>query len=88
MYLDAFTGAVTARDWHLFERLVRAAYQSGATREELLRAVETARTMGEVSGPLVAHAYATVHNWQWMMERRPTRADVHSSEFRLEPGIP
>ncbi len=71
MNLDVFTRAVAARDWQLFQRLVNAAYEGGATREELLIAVETARTLTDVSGPVVAHASATVHNWQWMTVRRP-----------------
>jgi alkylhydroperoxidase/carboxymuconolactone decarboxylase family protein YurZ len=86
--LNSFVRAVAARDWHLFERLVKTAYESGATREELLGAVETARTLGDVSGPVVAHAYATVHNWQWMMLRQPAPADLHPVEIRLEPGTP
>lgn len=86
--LDAFTRAVASREWHLFEGLVKAAYEIGATPEELRIAVESARTLSDVSGPVVAHAYATVHNWQWMMVRQPAPAGPHPGEIRLEPGTP
>ena len=85
--LDAFLRAVAAREWHLFEGLVRAAYQTGASREELLTAVENARTLGDVPGPVVAHAYATVHNWQWMMVRPPSLHARHPGEIRPDPGM-
>lgn len=52
------------------EDAVKAAYRAGATRDTLLMAVEVARQVVEVPGPVVARAYATVHQWSWMAARR------------------
>ena len=68
--LSAFAEAVAARDTEQFARLVKVAYQAGATREDLLTAVEIGRGFGEPSGPVLAEAYATVHAWQWIAVRR------------------
>ena len=69
-YLFAFAKAVTARETERFAELIKAAYQTGATREDLLTAVEVGRMFGEPSGPVLAEAYATIQAWQWIAFRR------------------
>jgi hypothetical protein len=64
--LVALAEAVWARQAHEFEWLVKAAYGAGATREDLLTAVENGRLLGDPPAPVVTEAYATVHAWQWM----------------------
>ena len=65
-----FIEAITSGQPHLFQRAVKEAYKAGATREELLTAVEIGRAMGHSSGPVVSQAYASVHAWHWMAARR------------------
>jgi alkylhydroperoxidase/carboxymuconolactone decarboxylase family protein YurZ len=69
-HLVEFIQAIMGGQPHLFQRAVKEAYKAGATREELLTAVEIGRVMGHVSGPVVSQAYATVHAWHWLAARR------------------
>ena len=66
----AFAKAIAARQPEQFERLVKAAYEAGASREDLLTAVEVARVLADAPGPVVVEAYATVHTWRWVAARR------------------
>ncbi len=68
--LTALAEAIASRQSHLFEQTVKAAYAAGASREDLLTAVEVGRCLGDVPGPVVKRAYATVHTWNWMASRR------------------
>ena len=68
-----FSRAVSARHAHGFESLVKAAYAAGIEKEDLLTAVETGQLLGDPPGPIVEEAYATVHAWQWMANRRAPR---------------
>jgi len=77
--LAAFAEAVSARQAHEFEWLVKAAYTAGASREDLLTALETGRLLGEPPEPVVTEAYATVHGWQWMASRRTPHGDEWAS---------
>ncbi len=78
--LTAFTEAITSGQAHLFEQAVKAAYAAGASREDLLRAVEIGRCLAEVPGPFLAQAYAAVHAWYWMVARRA----VHHRELMTQ----
>jgi hypothetical protein len=73
--LVGLSRAVSARQAHEFEWLVKAAYGAGIGREDLLTAVETGRLLGDPPGPVVARAYATVHDWQWMANRRASHGE-------------
>jgi hypothetical protein len=73
--LAAFTEAVSTRQAHEFVWLIKAAYGAGASREDLLIAVETGWRLGDPPEPITAEAYATVHAWQWMATRRTARGD-------------
>ncbi len=64
--LTAFAEAVWARQAHGFEWLVKAAYETGASLEDLLTALESGRLLGDPPAPVVTEAYATVYAWQWM----------------------
>jgi alkylhydroperoxidase/carboxymuconolactone decarboxylase family protein YurZ len=68
-YLFAFAKAVATRETEQFAQLIKAAYQAGATREDLLTAVEIGRMFGEPSRTVLAEAYATIHAWQWIAVR-------------------
>ncbi|OGB92565.1 MAG: hypothetical protein A3H39_07270 [candidate division NC10 bacterium RIFCSPLOWO2_02_FULL_66_22] len=83
--LAALAEAVAGGQPHRFEGLVKAAYEAGADREDLLTAVEIGRVIGEVSGPVLTEACATVQAWQWMVVHRLThRADVEAKTRRRE----
>lgn len=83
--LAALAEAVADKQPHCFEGLVKAAYEAGADREDLLTAVEIGRVIGEVSGPVLTEACATVQAWQWMVVHRLThRADVEAKTRRRE----
>ncbi len=69
-HLIAFIEAITDGQPHLFQPAVKAAYRAGASREELLTAVEIGRGLRHVAAPVVSQAYATVHAWYWMAARR------------------
>jgi hypothetical protein len=71
--LAALSEAVSARQTHRFERLARAAYTAGASREDLITAIEIGRLLGDPVEPVPTEAYATVHAWQWMASRRMSR---------------
>ena len=73
--LVAFAEAVSARQAHEFEWLVKAAYGAGASREDLLTAVESGSLLGDPSEPVVTEAYATVHAWQWMASHCTAHSD-------------
>lgn len=68
--LAAFTGAIAAQQADQFDRIVKAAYNAGASREDLLAAVEVARVLADAPGPLVVQAYAAIHAWRWIEARR------------------
>jgi hypothetical protein len=87
--LAAMVEAVSTRQAHEFVWLVKAAYGAGASREDLLIAVETGWRLGEPPEPITAEAYTAVHAWQWMANRRAVRcaesaphADRRCSERR------
>ncbi len=59
-----------------FEEAVNAAYEAGASREDLLCTVEVGGALGQVPLGLLAQAYATRHARHWMAARcgTPRRA--------------
>ena len=61
--LAAFTGVLAAQQPGEFGRVVKAAYEAGATREDLLAALEVARVLADASGALAVQAYAAIHAW-------------------------
>ena len=73
--LAALAEAVWSQQAHEFDQLVKAGYRAGASREDLLIAVETGRLLGDPPKPVVADAYATVHAWQWMASRCTAHSD-------------
>ena len=54
----------------MIDEAVKAAYRSGANREDLLSAVEIARRIGSPEEAALARAYAAIHDWHWMVARR------------------
>jgi alkylhydroperoxidase/carboxymuconolactone decarboxylase family protein YurZ len=52
--LAAFAGAIAVRQSTQFERLVKAAYARGSSREDLLAVVEIGSLLGGVTAPVVA----------------------------------
>lgn len=68
--LAALTRAVSAGEPEAFAAVVKAAYAAGASREELLGAVEVARVLAGASGAVVVQAYAAIHAWHWIAARR------------------
>jgi hypothetical protein len=66
---------VSTQQAHEFAWLVKAAYGAGASREDLLIAVKTGWRLGNPPEPITAEAYAAVHAWQWMANRRAVRCD-------------
>ena len=69
-HLIAFSAALAARQPHRFGRLVKNAYEAGASREELLSTVDSAKEQAAIPAPVLARAYATIHTWYWMESRR------------------
>ena len=57
------------------DRTIKAAYQAGASREDLITAVEIARAVSDVPGSVVAQAYASIHAWHWIAARRAPLAE-------------
>lgn len=87
--LTALAEAVWSRQAHVFDWLVKAGYRAGASREDLLIAVETGRLLGDPPQPVVADAYATIHAWQWMAGCRTAPGDEWAPSIewrRSEPG--
>ncbi len=83
--LATLAEAVAGGQPHRFEGLVKDAYEAGADRDDLLTAVEIGRVLGEVSGPVLTEARATVQAWQWVVVHRLTyRADVEAKTRRGE----
>jgi hypothetical protein len=68
--LAALSEAVSVRQTHQFERLVWAAYSAGASREDLITAIEIGRLLGHPPEPVPTEAYAAVYAWNWMANRR------------------
>ena len=66
----ALIEAVSTRQAHEFGWLVKAAYGAGASRQDLVLAVETGRYLGNLPEPIAVLAYAAVQAWQWMASRR------------------
>lgn len=64
--LVAFAEALSAKQSHELEWLARAAYGAGASRDDLLTAVDKGRLLGDPPEPVGTEAYATVRAWQWM----------------------
>ena len=52
--------------------MVKAAYQAGLSREDLLTALEVVRVLADAPGGVVAQAYSAVHDWHWIAARRST----------------
>ena len=71
--LAALIDAVSLRQADEFGWLVKAAYGAGASRQDLVLAVETGGHLGNLPAPVTAEAYSTVHAWQWMASRREVR---------------
>ena len=69
-HLTAFTAAVATGQAYRFEEAVKAAYEAGARREELLLAVDSARLLTPIPAPILERAYAAIHAWYWMESRR------------------
>jgi alkylhydroperoxidase/carboxymuconolactone decarboxylase family protein YurZ len=69
-HLAIFVETLATRQWHQLERLVKAAYAAGASREDLFSAIELCRQQAHVPGPVVARAYEMIHAWHWMVARR------------------
>ncbi|HYB72521.1 MAG TPA: hypothetical protein VED18_04055 [Candidatus Sulfotelmatobacter sp.] len=69
-HLIAFADALTSGRLHQFERIVKAAYRSGVSREDLLLAVDIGRLLVEVPTWVRSRAYAAVHAWHWIAARR------------------
>ncbi len=69
-HLTAFTEGVATGQAQRFEPIVKAAYRAGASREDLLTAVEVGRCLGTVPDPVIRQAYATIHAWSWIAARR------------------
>jgi hypothetical protein len=70
VHLAAFAEAVTAGRPERFAEAVKAAYQAGACREDLLAAVGAIRWPDDPPYPVLAKAYAAIHEWYWMAARR------------------
>lgn len=68
--LTALSAAIAARQPHRFEEVVKAAYEAGASREELLTALDSARLLAQIPAAILDRAYATIHSWYWMETRR------------------
>ena len=68
--LTAFSAAIAGRQPHRFQELVKAAYEAGATREELFVAVDSVRGLLPLPAPLVGQAFASIHTWYWMESGR------------------
>jgi hypothetical protein len=79
-HLATLTKAAVARQPYRFDQVINAAYGAGASRDDLLRAIEAAQRLGDVPGPVLAQAYATIHAWYWMEARRL----VHQGEMALQ----
>ena len=93
--LAAVVEAASTRQADVFDWLVKATYYgAGASRRDLVLAVETGRRLDNPPEFITAGAYATVHAWQWMASRRKARggepapsAEGSSSE-RREGSLP
>jgi hypothetical protein len=68
--LIAFIDAITTGQTYQFEHLVRKAYIAGASREDLLTALEIARVLADVPDPVLTEARATIYAWHWIVGRR------------------
>jgi hypothetical protein len=68
--LIAFLEAITSGQTYQFEHLVKTAYIAGASREDLLTALEIARFLADVPEPVLTEARATIHAWHWIVGRR------------------
>ncbi len=68
--IAAFVDVVVAGQAHRFEQTAKAAYAGGASRGDLLAAVDLGQQVGEVPAPVRAQAYAAIHAWHWMVARR------------------
>lgn len=71
--LIAFIEALTTGQANQFDRIVRAAYMSGASRDELLTALEIGRFLADVPWPVLGQAHAAVRAWGWMERHRVSR---------------
>ena len=69
-HLIAFMDALTTGQLHQFEDIVKTAYKAGTSREDLLTAIEIARCLADVLPAVLGQAYATVHDWHWIVARR------------------
>jgi alkylhydroperoxidase/carboxymuconolactone decarboxylase family protein YurZ len=69
-HLTTFTAAVATGQAYRFEEAVKTAYEAGASREELLLAVDSARHLTQIPALTLGQAYATIHAWHWMESRR------------------
>lgn len=71
--LIALIEVLTAGQATQLERIVRAAFMSGASRDDLLTAIEIGRRLADVPAPVLTQACATVHAWDWMETYRVSR---------------
>jgi hypothetical protein len=68
--LIALIEAITIGRTYQFEHLVKSGYIAGASREDLLTALEIARFLADVREPVLTEARATIHAWHWIVGRR------------------
>lgn len=73
--LGDLAGVVATRRADAFERVIKAAFSAGASRQDLLIAVEIGRFLGGPPETVVAEASTTVHAWQWMASRQTVHID-------------
>ena len=78
--IAAFVEALAAGRRYGLEQAIEAAYEAGASREDLLGAVDMARALGGIRALLLVKAYEDVHAWYWIAARRlaPAHASAHA----------
>ncbi len=74
VFLTSVTAAVAAREPHAIEQAIREAQTAGASREDLLGALEFAWRLARVPGSLVAFAYAAIQTAFAAEDGAPTNA--------------
>jgi alkylhydroperoxidase/carboxymuconolactone decarboxylase family protein YurZ len=62
-YLSAFADAIAAGRSDHFARLVKGAYRTGASREELLVAVKVGLSLAQVAALVMIQAHAAIDTW-------------------------
>jgi len=80
-HLTAFSAAIAARQPHRFEQVVKAAYEAGASREELLLAVDSARVLAQVPAPIVDRARAAIQACMDYVTKARSESKIPSEYF-------